>query len=65
LGELFDKGPVTYNMTLNLRQLIESVECLWTVHLYRCGLRAVQASFALGQSILWQYDAAHPVIFGQ
>jgi hypothetical protein len=64
LGELFDKGPVSYNMTLNLRQLIESVECFWTVHLYRHGLRAVQASYALGQRILWQYDTAHPGIFG-
>ena len=65
LGALFDQGPVTYNMTLNLRQHIESVECFWTVHMYRRGLRAVQASFALGRSILWQYDAAHPGVYGQ
>jgi hypothetical protein len=64
LGRFFDDEAVSPHETLNLRQFIESSECIWTGHLYRYGLQPVPASTAFGHSILWQYDTAHPGVYG-
>ena len=64
LGRFFDEGPVSLDKVLNLRQLIESAECIWTAHLFHRGLRAVTASAAFGQKMLWQYDTRHPGVYG-
>ncbi len=64
LGKFFDDGPVSLDSSLNLRQLIESAECIWTAHLHHSSLRAVLASKAFGQKMLWQYDVRHPGIYG-
>lgn len=64
LGKFFDDGPVSLDSSLNLRQLIESAECIWTAHLHHSSLRAVLASKTFGQKVLWQYDLRHPGIYG-
>jgi len=63
-GRFFDYEPVSPYVTLNLRQCVESSECIWTGHLYRSGLQPVPASTAFGHSMRWQYDTAHPGVYG-
>lgn len=65
LGSYFDYEPGSPDVTLNLRQCVESSECIWTGHLYQSGLQPVLASAVFGRNILWQYDTAHPGVYGR
>ncbi len=64
LGNFFAYEPVSPDVTLNLRQCIESSECIWTGHLYRSGLQPVTALAAFGRNVLWQYDTVHQGVYG-
>ncbi len=64
LGKFFDNDPAKFDASLNLREVIESAECIWTAHLHHRLLRAVMASAVFGRKMLWQYDTRHPGIYG-
>jgi hypothetical protein len=57
-------GLYPSTLSLNFRQLIESVECILSAHLHHRGLRIITASIAFGRDVLWQYDTVHSGVYG-